>query len=313
MLETAKITKYTAFGFNISSDFFLPELKTLQFEDKEQDIVIKKEDLTDLWSGYVKTESYYYIKENFCMVRVPDVGIYKIENGSSISVSAFEGSDDGQIRLYILGTCMGVVLMQRKILPIHGSCIAINGKAYAIVGDSGAGKSTLASTFINRGYPLLTDDVIAVKLSQDNIPFVTPSYPHQKLWQESLEQFGIQSDQFKPIYGRETKFAIPLTDSFSDKPIPLAGVFALSIGEQNDIKILPVQKLERFPILYYNTYRNFMINRSGLMEWHFNFSANMLNKLDFYHIMRPNSRFTGHELVDNILNVIKYERGKREI
>ena len=54
--------------------------------------------------------------------------------------------------------------MQRKVLPLHGSAIAINGKAYAIIGDSGAGKSTLALAFLNRGYRLLTDDVIAVSL-----------------------------------------------------------------------------------------------------------------------------------------------------
>src|SRR5690625_3352100 len=208
MLETAKITTYTAFGFNISSEIFLPELKTVRFEDHEQDLVIKKEELTDLWSGYVKTESYYYIKESFCMVRVPDVGIYKIENGNSISVSPFEGSDDGQIRLYILGTCMGVILMQRKILPIHGSCIAIKGKAYAIVGDSGAGKSTLASTFINQGFQLLTDDVIAVKLSEDNIPIVTPSYPYEKSWSESIEQLCIQYDHLKLTYVRQTTSSI---------------------------------------------------------------------------------------------------------
>ena len=50
-----------------------------------------------------------------------------------------------------LGTCMGALLMQRKIFPFHGSAIAINGKAYAIVGDSGAGKSTLASAFLKKG------------------------------------------------------------------------------------------------------------------------------------------------------------------
>ena len=44
----------------------------------------------------------------------------------------------------------------------------------------------LASAFLNRGYQLLSDDVIAVSLSQEeSIPFVTPSYPQQKLWQES--------------------------------------------------------------------------------------------------------------------------------
>ena len=75
-------------------------------------------------------------------------------------------ADEDKIRLYILGTCMGALLMQRKILPLHGSAIAIDGKAYAFVGDSGAGKSTLASAFLSKGYKLLSDDVIAVSLSE---------------------------------------------------------------------------------------------------------------------------------------------------
>ena len=82
---------------------------------------------------------------------------------------------------------MGTILMQRKMLPLHGSAIEIDGKVYAIVGDSGAGKSTLASAFLKQGYKLVSDDVIAVSLSQENsIPYVTPAYPQQKLWQESL-------------------------------------------------------------------------------------------------------------------------------
>ena len=40
----------------------------------------------------------------------------------------------------------------KKNFPLHGSAIAIDGKAYAIVGDSGAGKSTLASAFLKKGY-----------------------------------------------------------------------------------------------------------------------------------------------------------------
>ena len=73
-----------------------------------------------------------------------------IQEGKRIIVSPIEGSDEDEIRLYILGTCMGAILMQRKILPLHGSAVAIDGKAYAIVGDSGAGKSTLASAFLTK-------------------------------------------------------------------------------------------------------------------------------------------------------------------
>ncbi|PAV31528.1 aldolase [Virgibacillus profundi] len=304
MNRTSKNAIYSAFGLIISSDFHLPELIHIDYENDDADLIIKHEDLSNLWLKNVKTDSYYFIKENLCLVRVPDVAIFKIEYGRAISYSPIGKSNDDQIRLYLLGTCLGVALMQKKVLPIHGSCIAIDGKAYAFVGDSGAGKSTLASAFINRGFQFLTDDVIAVTLFNDNIPFVIPSYPQQKLWQESLTEFGVESEHFKPIYSRETKFAIPINDHFHDQPMPLAGVFVLSKANQDDIEIYPIGKLERLPILYHNTYRNFMISRLGLMEWHFYFSANMVNKLDFHQIIRPNSHFTANELVDEILDII---------
>ena len=82
--------------------------------------------------------------------RILLISIFK--DGNKIIVSPLDEIDEDVIRLYILGTCMGAILMQRKILPLHGSAIAINGKAYAIVGDSGAGKSTLASAFLKKGY-----------------------------------------------------------------------------------------------------------------------------------------------------------------
>ncbi|GGP14015.1 aldolase [Oceanobacillus neutriphilus] len=305
MFETSKIHSYRAFGLNILSDFPLPELIPVSCENfDEADLTIKETNLSSLWSKLAEPDAYYYIKKNFCMIKVPGVAIYRIEDGRTISFSAIEGSNNNQIRLYMLGTCLGVLLMQRKTLPIHGSCIVINEKAYAVVGDSGAGKSTLASAFLNRGFPLLTDDIMVVTLSEDNIPLAIPSYPQQKLWQESLDHFGMESNQFKPIYNRETKFNIPVNDHFVDRPIPLAGIFVLSEANQNDIEIASIPKLARFPVLFHNTYRNFMINRSELLDWHFAFSANLANNLDFYRIIRPVSRFTANELVDYILRLI---------
>lgn len=296
-----------AFGLGISSEFLLPELPKIDIDLEK--IEVKKIDLKSLWSELSIPGRHFVVKEDLIMFQVPETAIFLIQNGREIFVSPFEDSKDDQIRLYILGTCMGALLMQRKSLPLHGSAIVIDGKAYAIVGDSGAGKSTLASAFLKKGYQLLSDDVIPVTLNGNNIPIVTPAYPQQKLWIESLDQFGIDSNSLRPIIDRETKFAVPVSTQFSDELMPLVGVFELVKTDIDEIDILPIQKLQRFHTLFNHTYRNFIIPRSGVMEWHFNTSTKIISNIELYQVRRPTSRFTAYELVDLIL--AKIHKGEK--
>ena len=181
MLKSANKVIYKAFGLRIGSEIEMPELAHINEQDESVDIVIIKDDLTSLWDREGK-QGKFVVKDHLVIFQVLNTATFSIQEGEKIIVSPIEGSEENKIRLYLLGTCMSIVLMQRKILPLHGSAIAIDGKAYAFVGDSGAGKSTLASAFLAKGYQLLSDDVIAVSLSNENIPFVKPSYPQQKLW-----------------------------------------------------------------------------------------------------------------------------------
>ncbi|MGM0874205.1 MAG: aldolase [Bacillota bacterium] len=298
---------FKAFGFNVLSEVHLPELPQTYIEGDVADIVIEKADLTLLWEELAGESQYFVIKEDLIMFRIPDNAIYMIKQGKEIYYSPMGNAHEDQMRLYLLGTCMGALLMQRKILPLHGSAIEINGKAYAIVGESGAGKSTLASAFLKLGYQLISDDVIPVTLNEKSIPMVTPAYPQQKLWLESLNQFGMESNHYRPIIDRETKFAIPVSNQFASKPLPLAGVFELVKTENDEIEFNPVQNLHRLHTLFNHTYRNFFITPSGLMDWHFSTTAKMCEHIDIYQLRRPISRFTAHDLTDVILTTLNKE------
>lgn len=306
MISSLNKTVYKAFGLIVSSDIILPELSRVNVVTDVSDIVIEKAELFTLCTEFVSDE-YFVIKKGSIIFRMPEVGIFLIQSGNRILVSPFDGAPEDEIRLYILGTCMGAILMQRKILPIHGSAVAIDGKAYAIVGDSGAGKSTLASAFLKKGYQLMSDDVIPVTLTNENVPIVTPSYPQQKLWLESLNHFEMDSNNFSPLIDREDKFAVPVQNQFVTEPLPLSGVFELVKGENDEIEVKPIEHLQRFYTLYYHTYRNFFIQQSGLMDWHFDISAKMIKKIDFYQLRRPTNRFTAPDLSDLILNMLKKE------
>ncbi len=311
MVETKK---YWAFGLNILSEISLPEIAMIKNQYENPDVIIQIDDLSILWVSLAKHPYSFIIKKDFVMFQIPNVAIYLIEDGKKITVTPLVNANEDQIRLFILGTCIGALLMQRGILPLHGSAIEIDGRAYAIVGESGAGKSTLAAALMNSGYKLLSDDVIAVTISEeDHLPFIIPSYPQQKLWQESLDYFGMESAKLKPIYQRETKYTVPVSEKFFSAPLPLAGVFELDKGKYSQIEMVPIDILERLNTLLNHTYRNFLIPELNLVEWHFNYSTKILNKIDVFKLYRPTDTFTVYDLASLILNYAKKENTKNAV
>lgn len=302
-----QIVAYNAFGLNIESDIFLPELKRNDEAAPNMDVEIKWGDLKTTWCRLNGEPKKFIVQNNCVMFQVQDTAIFSIQDGKRIVVSPLYGSKEDKIRLYILGTCMGVIMMQKRILPLHGSAVAINGKAYAFVGDKGAGKSTLATAFINKGYPFISDDLTPVTLTSEKKPIITPSYPQQKLWRESLEGFGMRQSDFKPLFERENKFAVPVSCNFITKPLPLAGVFELVRTENENIQIMPIPKLERLFTLFNHTFRSFLVPRLGLLDWHFNCLASFINQIDMYQLQRPSSRFTADSLFSMVMNTIKKE------
>lgn len=85
---------------------------------------------------------------------------------------------------YLLGPILGFVLRLRGFPCLHASAVAIRDRAVAFLGPPGAGKSTLAAAFAQRGYPILSDDLVVLNPHQQQF-WVPPGYPRLRLWSES--------------------------------------------------------------------------------------------------------------------------------
>jgi ABC-type cobalamin/Fe3+-siderophores transport system ATPase subunit len=296
--ETKQSYTYFCFGLNIESDYELPEL--IKTCDRKTDVVIKIDDLSCLWKELSTPDYLLVVKENHVLFKIEELATFCIQDGKYILVSPEEGADIDRIRLFLLGSCMGALLMQRNTLCLHGSAVEIDGKAYAITGHSGAGKSTLATAFLNKNYRLLTDDVIVISYDVNNQPMVVPAYPQQKLWQESLENFGIENKGYQPLFERENKFSVPV-QNFTNKPIPFAGMIELSKSEDKTILFQEVKGLERIHTVMRQTFRRSFIQKSERTEWHFKEAVKLVNSVSILSIERPSDRFTANELVSLIL------------
>ncbi len=329
--------QYTAFGLRIASELKLPEL-IRSSSGMVEDVVIRQADLT-AWSDRLEQTNFVMQGERF-MFQIPGTAIYAVREGKEIEVCIHSGADMETVRLFVLGTCMGVLLMQRRILPIHGSAIVIGGKAYAFVGESGTGKSTLAAAFRQAGYQMVSDDVIAVKTTA-SAPIVYPAYPQQKLGLDSLLQLETlqgnkhvrspknrlvltdgnpampQYGDLRKLTGELNKYAVPIVDEFYNEPLPLAGVFEL-VAEAHSRKLqcegeIPavteqsLNVLECLHTLLLHTYRRVTIPRMGLGEWYFGTSAQMARKVEGWRLLRNSSAFTASEIVQRVLELIHKE------
>ena len=310
MLSVLQQTIYKAFGLRISSEIPLPELPvSVDAEERASaDIVIEAGVPDRLWGQLESAGSNFARIDNRFLFLIPETAFYCIEDGRKITVSPLAGADPEKVRVYLLGTCMGALLMIRNTLPLHGSAVEIDGKAYAFLGDSGAGKSTLAAAFVSRGHRLISDDVIAVTLAGGGgMPMVAPSYPQQKLWQESLDHLGMSMEQgnYRPVYRETAKYAVPVATRFCDREVPLAGAFELVKSQTEAVSVRPLPNLERLRVMLLHTYRNRLIHRLGLEQWHFKISAGIAEQMKVYQLNRPLEGFTANHLVSAIIQTIR--------
>jgi hypothetical protein len=91
------------------------------------------------------------------------------------------------IRRLFLVEILPIALDFRGNIVLHASAVQTAAGAIAFGGPSGDGKSTLACHFAAQGYPLLTDDVLAVGFEHNRYT-VFPGYPGVRLCADSYKQ-----------------------------------------------------------------------------------------------------------------------------
>ncbi|GAK38793.1 aldolase [Paenibacillus urinalis] len=309
--DKSAVSAYLAFGLTIQSEMPLPELTAIIVaEETNIDVTIQFGDLSSVCFDWGLAEQNFQSRDDQFLFQIPEVGTFHVVQGRTVTVMPHNGCNLSRVRLYLLGTCMGVLLLQRNILPLHGSAVAMNGYAFAFVGESGAGKSTLSAAFVNRGYRLISDDVIAVSTNQ-SVPMVSPAYPQQKLNAFSLDLLTMSSDGLSVIKD-EWKYAVPRKKDFSQAQarIPLAGVFELIASDhQPEVQLNSVSTLEGIQLLQAHTYRLPLVKRIQNMQWHFDKVTEIASQVDLCRLHRPKNSITIEQLVNTVLQAI--ERGVR--
>lgn len=293
---------YQAFQLPILSDLFLPELT-----NGGSSTGLTDTNLVRIQLGAVNPDGLGFKDPHFQSIpmrtwlHIPDVARFLIENGNTIIVEPLNNVNSATLRLFLLGSCMGILLMQRDLLLLHGNAICVGDRCISIVADSGLGKSTLSGAFMKRGYSILADDICAINRQNH----VLPSFPQIKLCTDAVAELGMSTDALEPIMPRLEKFAVPLGNQYHSYPLSLALVYVLNVHEKKDVTLESVSGPQKIQPLHYHVYRKEFLKALQKEHFYFTRCAQIASEIAVVHITRPIAGFQLDALVSAIENDLK--------
>lgn len=166
--------------------------------------------------------------------------------------------------VYLAGPILGFLLRLRGTVCLHASAVRIGAQAVALVGGPGAGKSTTAAGFAQQGWPVLSDDVVAL---HDRGPelLVLPASPFLKLTPAAVTGLWGSGDALPLVAPNWEKRYLDLSApgyKFERQPAPLGAIYFLDArtapGPEGVISDIAPQ--DAFITLVANTYTNYLLD-----------------------------------------------------
>lgn len=146
---------------------------------------------------------------------------------------------------YLLGPMLGFVLRLRGVLNLHASVIEVDGQALGFMGAAGAGKSTLAAAFAQKGFAVISDDILALDPRGDDF-FARPGYPRLRLWPDSAEALFGTADALPKLTPNWDKRYLDLNAEpfrFHSTPHRLSALYVLDDSLQGQ-SFTPVEPMK---------------------------------------------------------------------
>jgi hypothetical protein len=254
----------------VASEMALPEIELRRCTvDLEPDLIVVLGNLSE--PPEIAEAPYLQVETDCAIAVVPGVGRYRIDRGREILVESDPDADPASVRLFLLGSIMGVIFHQRGILALHASAVEFKGKAIAFVGNVGQGKSTLAAhCLMHASTRLIADDILAVSFDEVGRPLAHPGMPNLKLWRDALEKIHHSTDNLNPDRLRSEKFYLPMPNRLAERSLPLDRIYVLSEDATNDVpRIEPINGALGAVALIDYTYRMELLDTKTQRASHF--------------------------------------------
>lgn len=297
MTHVAQLFNYRLHGLRVRSCIALSELPLCD-RSGETDISIVVGRVPETLPDPRVSNPDYQVGKGTFLFTVPDVARYLVRDGREILVERLDGSDERDVRLFLLGSVFGALCHQRGLLPLHASAVKVGRGCAAFVGPPGAGKSTIAAFLVQRGHSLVSDDVCVVSRSPDNEYLVHSSIPRLKLWADGLKALRRDIGALRRDRTRMEKYHLPVDAGFKTEALPPWRIYVLREAPGTHRGgITRVAGSDAVFAMIANTYRPGFVMDMGLGLRHFQQCVAVAKVAEVYELTRR----LGFDYMDDVV------------
>ena len=278
---------YSCFDFRLRSDIDLSELSAAENGDRRPIVQVRIGTVPGTLPGGGDPVGGLQAADGDALLAVPQTARYLVRGGTEIVVDPLPGASERNVRLFLLGSALGLLCHQRGLLPLHANAIVADNGAFAFAGPSGTGKSTLAAYFARAGYPVLCDDVCVINLDDSASPLAWPGLPRLKLWGDASSAFGHDKTGLDPVIDGMDKYHVRLPAPIGPRPFPFRRLYLLrrtEPGEEAGIRRL--RGSAAMEAIMAQTYRGLYLPTLGLTARHFFQCASLASRIEVYAAAR---------------------------
>lgn len=296
---------YQAHGLRIDSDIDIRDFGNPVAKDQGADIRIYQTDYDSEWDWpEFNPENWINLhpRKQIVRITIDEIVEFLVKDGQEIQyVLGKDGDREYEFRAYLLGRTLGTLLYQRRQFPLHGSAVDTPEGAVIFVGDSGAGKSTLVYQFLELGYNLLADDVSCIRTRNDQA-VVLPGIRRNKLWQKSLDWFGVSSQGLEEVVEQEGKYQLySKVQEANHGGHKVAGIIELvPFSDVSEPRIETMDRKDFFRLNFEHNYLRFFIGEMGLQQEFLDHCVDLHSRIPVKKLVRPK----GMEHLNDIANLV---------
>lgn len=229
---------YYCYGFRILSDVCISGLgEAVEPRPTVGDVRIEigQSDAAE-FASFVT--GYSFIGPDTIALHLPDLATFLITGGERIRVYPSRGIGPEDIRPYLLGSAIGAAMHQRGMLPLHASSVRTARGVVAFSAPCGYGKSTIAAGLWQRGFDMLSDDILALNEDAPGRFACMRGVPALKLLPDAAARLDAASLAHKELNDITGKYYISTGAPHLTDALPLWRIYFLHEGDEVRIRKL---------------------------------------------------------------------------